>query len=128
MWAVYLRSLSLTNFRNYANQQVEFSSPKTILVGENAQGKSNLLEAVEVLATLKSHRAGRDREFVRQGETAGNVVAVVDRLGTLHELAIDVRQQGRRSPAYDGGRLSPHWEGPTHAFGRRVIEAIVAAQ
>ena len=36
-------------------------------------------------------------------------------------------QQGRLSPAYDGGRLSPHWEGPTHAFGRRVIEAIVAA-
>ena len=102
IWAVYLRSLSLTNFRNYANQQVEFSSPKTILVGENAQGKSNLLEAVEVLATLKSHRAGRDREFVRQGEQVGNVMAVVDRLGTLHELAIDVRQQGRRSLRLDG--------------------------
>ncbi|MEM8714980.1 MAG: AAA family ATPase, partial [Cyanobacteria bacterium P01_G01_bin.4] len=99
---MYLRSLSLTNFRNYASQQVEFSSPKTILVGENAQGKSNLLEAVEVLATLKSHRAGRDREFVRQGETAGNVVATVERLGTLHELAIAVRQQGRRSLRLDG--------------------------
>ncbi|MGK7911204.1 MAG: DNA replication/repair protein RecF [Synechococcus sp.] len=99
---MYLRSLSLTNFRNYTNQQVNFSSPKTILVGENAQGKSNLLEAVEVLATLKSHRAGRDREFVRQGETAGNVVAIVDRLGTRHELAIDVRQQGRRLLRLDG--------------------------
>ena len=101
-WAVYLRSLSLKNFRNYASQQVEFSSPKTILVGENAQGKSNLLEAIAVLSTLKSHRAVRDREFVRQGETTGNVVAIVDRLGTLHELAIDVRQQGRRSLRLDG--------------------------
>ncbi len=97
-----LRSLLLTNFRNYTEQQVDFRSPKTILVGENAQGKSNLLEAVELLATLRSHRASRDREFVQQGATAGKIFAVVDRLGTLHELAIDLRQQGRRSLRIDG--------------------------
>ena len=39
---------------------------------------------------------------------------------------LELLQQGRRSPAYDGGRLSPHWEGPTHQFGRQVIEGIVA--
>ena len=99
---MYLRSLHLSNFRNYAQQQVEFGSPKTILVGENAQGKSNLLEAVELLATLKSHRASRDREFVRRGATAGKILATIDRLGTLHEMAVDLRQQGRRSLRLDG--------------------------
>lgn len=41
-------------------------------------------------------------------------------IGMLERL-----QQGRLSPAYDGGRLSPHWEGPTHQFGARIIEKIV---
>lgn len=39
---------------------------------------------------------------------------------------LELLQQGRLSPAYDGGRLSPHWEGPTHDFGRRLIERILA--
>lgn len=39
---------------------------------------------------------------------------------------LELLQQGRLSPAYDGGRLSPHWEGPTHDFGRRIIEKIIA--
>lgn len=37
---------------------------------------------------------------------------------------LELLQQGRLSPAYDGGRLSPHWEGPTHEFGRRIVEKI----
>ena len=53
MLSVYLQQLHLIQFRNYIAQQVEFSAPKTILVGPNAQGKSNLLEAVELLSTLK---------------------------------------------------------------------------
>lgn len=39
---------------------------------------------------------------------------------------LELLQQGRLSPAYDGGRLSPHWEGPTHQFGRRIVEKIIA--
>ncbi|MEB3210227.1 MAG: AAA family ATPase, partial [Leptolyngbyaceae bacterium] len=58
--SMYLKSLQLRHFRNYVDQFVAFTAPKTILVGENAQGKSNLLESVEVLATLRSHRASRD--------------------------------------------------------------------
>ena len=109
---VYLRSLHLLNFRNYADQAVAFAAPKTILVGENAQGKSNLLEAVELLATLKSHRASRDRDFVRRSlddaeppetpMTVARIAAVVDRLGATHELAIDLRVRGRRSLRLDG--------------------------
>ena len=38
---------------------------------------------------------------------------------------LELLQQGRLSPAYDGGRLSPYWEGPTHDFGRRIVEQIL---
>ena len=104
---MYLRSLHLLQFRNYTDQLVEFAAPKTILVGENAQGKSNLLEAVELLATLKSHRASRDRDFVNRTlehteKAAAHIAAVVDRLGTRHELAIALRMRGRRSLRVDG--------------------------
>lgn len=40
--------------------------------------------------------------------------------------ALELLQQGRLPPAYDGGRLSPHWEGPTHDFGGRVVERILS--
>ncbi|WP_017324005.1 DNA replication/repair protein RecF [Synechococcus sp. PCC 7336] len=99
---MYLRSLHLRHFRNYTDQLATFESPKTILVGDNAQGKSNLLEAVELLATLASHRANRDREFVQNTHPVGALAAELDRHGTLHELSIDLRAQGRRSLRVDG--------------------------
>jgi DNA replication and repair protein RecF len=96
---MFLQSLHLRQFRNYRDQRVEFGAPKTILVGENAQGKSNLLEAVELLATLRSHRAVRDRELVRDGESAGQITALLDRtIGTV-DLALTLRSNGRRTVA-----------------------------
>ncbi|MEM9245703.1 MAG: AAA family ATPase, partial [Cyanobacteria bacterium P01_F01_bin.153] len=65
---MYLKQLQLKQFRNYSEQTVDFRAPKTILVGDNAQGKSNVLEAIELLATLNSHRTHRDRELVQWGQ------------------------------------------------------------
>ena len=70
---MFLSHLYLQNFRNYSSQSVAFSAPKTILLGDNAQGKSNLLEAVELLATLKSHRTSRDRDLVKEEASTGHI-------------------------------------------------------
>lgn len=67
-------------------------------------------------ATSEAHREAR-----------AGVIAMWDDLNREDIGMLELLQEGRRSPAYDGGRLSPHWEGPTHQFGRRVIEKIVAA-
>jgi len=99
---VYLRFLHLWHFRNYRDQGIPFEAPKTLLVGENAQGKTNLLEAVELLATLRSRRAGRDRELVQQGEEKGRIAATVERLGVAHELVMELRSQGGRSLRVNG--------------------------
>jgi DNA replication and repair protein RecF len=61
---VHLTSLSLTNFRNYRALSLELPSGVSVFHGLNAQGKSNLLEAVEVLSTGRSSRAGVEREMV----------------------------------------------------------------
>ena len=96
---MYLKSLHLRSFRNYIDRQIEFTARKTILVGNNAQGKSNLLEAVELLASLKSHRATRDRELVLDSAKAGQVEATVERAYGTSELSMVFRKQGGRTVA-----------------------------
>jgi DNA replication and repair protein RecF len=102
---MYLKSLHLKYFRNYRDQQVEFVAPKTILVGENAQGKSNLLEAVELLATLRSHRSLRDRELILESEPAGQITATLDRQVGEVDLGIMFRSNGRRTVSLNGEGL-----------------------
>jgi DNA replication and repair protein RecF len=94
---MYLKTLHLRFFRNYRDQQVNFDAQKTILVGNNAQGKSNLLESVELLATLRSHRTSRDRELVLEGEQTAQIEGYLDRAYGSAELALTLRQQGRRT-------------------------------
>jgi DNA replication and repair protein RecF len=61
---MHLAHLSITNFRNYVRSELDFPSPVTIVQGANAQGKTNLLEAVFYLATGQSPRARSDRELI----------------------------------------------------------------
>jgi DNA replication and repair protein RecF len=99
---MYLKTLHLRQFRNYREQRVDFHAPKTILVGENAQGKSNLLEAVEILATLRSHRVSRDRDLVMDDYDAGQINAVLERETGLTEMTLTLRSSGRRSAVLNG--------------------------
>jgi DNA replication and repair protein RecF len=99
---MYLKSLHLKHFRNYAEQSVDFTAAKTILLGDNAQGKSNLLEAVELLSALKSHRTSRDRDFVQDGHTFAQIVGNLSRETGDVELAMTIRESGRRSVAQNG--------------------------
>ncbi|MGQ4647715.1 DNA replication/repair protein RecF [Lyngbya aestuarii] len=96
---MYLKTLHLRQFRNYRECLVDFGAPKTILVGNNAQGKSNLLEAVELLSTLKSHRSGRDRDLVLETAAYGQIRANLERVYGSVELALTLRTQGRRTVA-----------------------------
>lgn len=99
---MYLKTIHLRQFRNYQDQKVEFTAAKTILVGNNAQGKSNLLEAVELLATLRSHRLSRDRDLVREGEPTAQINATLERDTGTSDLTLTLRRNGRRSVALNG--------------------------
>ncbi len=105
---MYLKTLHLRQFRNYLDQKVTFDAPKTILVGNNAQGKSNLLEAVELLSTLKSHRVSRDRDLVLDSKPIGQIDATLDRLTGSIELSLTLRSQARRTCKLNGEPLRRH--------------------
>ena len=105
---MYLKTLHLRQFRNYRDCIVDFDAPKTILVGNNAQGKSNLLEAVELLSTLKSHRSVRDRDLVLEEAAVGQIHANLERAYGSVELALTLRTQGRRTVALNQESLRRH--------------------
>ena len=105
---MYLKTLHLRQFRNYSDQKVAFDAPKTILVGNNAQGKSNLLEAVELLSTLKSHRTARDRDLILDSKPIGQIEASLERQTGTIDLALTLHSQGRRNLKLNGEPLRRH--------------------
>lgn len=76
---MFLKTLKLTNFRNFSNLDFEFKTSLTVLVGNNAQGKSNLLESIYFLATTKSPKADKDEQLVKRDEIFLRVQGTVDR-------------------------------------------------
>ena len=62
---MYIESLELKNFRNYEDLSIVLDPGTNILYGDNAQGKTNVLEAVYLCGTTKSHRGSKDKEMIR---------------------------------------------------------------
>ena len=62
-----IQSIELNNFRNYENLQISFDEGTNILFGDNAQGKTNILEAAYLSGTTKSHKGSKDKEMIRFG-------------------------------------------------------------
>jgi DNA replication and repair protein RecF len=87
---VHLDTLDLTDYRNYGELHLALGSGRFVLAGDNAQGKSNLCEAIRLLATMRSFRAGTDRELVRFGAPGyfARVAAQVSRVEGPLQLEI----------------------------------------
>ncbi len=68
-----LKQINLNNFRNYQKLNLNFDERPALLLGNNAAGKSNLLEAIYLLSTGKSQRVGEEVELIKQGEEVGRV-------------------------------------------------------
>jgi DNA replication and repair protein RecF len=92
---VTLHSIALRDFRNLARLDLEFPAAGVAVVGENGQGKSNLLEAIYYLHLLRSVRGARDVDVVRFG-APGFHISARTRGGVHHELSAGFERQGRR--------------------------------
>lgn len=95
---MYLRHLSLTNFRNFSRLDVDIPAGNLLLVGDNAQGKTSLLEAVFFLATMVSFHASSDRELIsflaaRESQAVARIVADYQRGHSEHRLEIRIIQE-----------------------------------
>lgn len=107
---MYLTNLNLREFRNYNQQTLSFTAAKTVILGKNAQGKSNLLEAIQLLATLRSPRVSRDRDLVKDGAALAQITARCRRSLSETELAMQLRREGRRTLRLNGVTLTRHLE------------------
>ena len=92
---VVLRTLALRDYRNLARTDLAFPAAGAVVIGDNGQGKSNLLEAIYYLHLLRSVRGARDVDVVRFG-AAGFHIAARTEGGVNHELSAGFERQGRR--------------------------------
>ena len=82
-----IKELKLINFRNYSNITIKFGSNMNIFVGDNAQGKTNILESIVILALTKSHRVGINPNIVmKKAKIKGNIKNDL----LLNKLEIDI--------------------------------------
>lgn len=97
-----IKSLELLNYRNYEKLQMIFSEGTNILYGNNAQGKTNILESIYVCATTKSHRGSRDKDMIRFDQDDAHIRMFVDKNGIEHKIDIHLKKNKTKGVAIDG--------------------------
>ena len=97
-----IKSLELLDYRNYKTLQMEFSEGTNILYGNNAQGKTNILESIYVCATTKSHRGSRDKDMIRFEQEDAHIRMFVEKRGIEHKIDIHLKKNKTKGVAIDG--------------------------
>ena len=98
---MFVKSLSLCDFRNYCKQVVDFGEGLNIIEGPNTAGKTNLVEAVYLCGVGKSPRAGRDRELIRLGCESAHITLTVQKKYRSNRIDIHLTPKGK-TIAVDG--------------------------
>ena len=90
-----IKSIELQNFRNYEDLNISFDEGTNIFYGDNAQGKTNILEAAYLSGTTKSHKCSKDKEMIRFGEQEAHIRTIV--VKKEKEYQIDMHLKNNRS-------------------------------
>ena len=86
-----VKSLELKNFRNYERLSIDFDPSTNIIYGDNAQGKTNILEAICVSGTSRSHRGSRDKDMIRFGEQEAHIRTIVEKNSSEYRIDIHLK-------------------------------------
>lgn len=97
-----INSIILENFRNYKNLELDFDDSRNIIVGENAQGKTNLIEAIYLTAFARSFRTNNSAELVMFGEDSGRVSTDITSEDIEKNINIVIRSDGKKMIKKDG--------------------------
>ena len=92
---MWLKNLSIKQFRNYHNIEIDFNPKLNVFVGRNAQGKTNLLESIYFLALTRSHRTKTDKNLIQFEEEQLQVSGILQKKTASIPLEIDLTQKGR---------------------------------
>ena len=99
---MYIESIQLKNFRNYESLQLNLDKGTNIFFGDNAQGKTNILEAAYLCGTTKSHKGSKDREVIRFGEEEAHIRMMVKKDGLSYKLDMHLRKNRSKGAAING--------------------------
>ena len=94
---MFLKSLELSNFRNISKENLEFKKNINIFIGNNAQGKTNILESIYFLAITRSHRTHNELNLIKKDELYTKVSGVYDDdKDNIHYLSILLNEKGKK--------------------------------
>lgn len=94
---MHLEEIKLANYRNYETADVSFSEGINVFLGENAQGKTNLMEAIYVLAMTRSHRTSNDKELIHCQEDFARLTGLIQKKNTSFQLEITISSKGKKA-------------------------------
>ncbi len=100
-----IKSLELMNFRNYDLLDLKFSEGTNILYGDNAQGKTNVLEAIYLSATTKSHKGSKDKDIVNFHAEEAHIRTYLEKEGIEYKVDMHLRKNKSKGIAVDGQKL-----------------------
>ena len=100
-----IKKIELSDYRNYETLELEFDKGTNILFGDNAQGKTNILEAIYVAATTKSHKGSKDSEIVRFGKDEAHIRTYLEKAGVETRVDMHLRRAKSKGIAIDSQKI-----------------------
>lgn len=100
-----IKSLELADFRNYDELNISFDKGTNILYGDNAQGKTNILEAIYVSATTKSHKGSKDKEIVNFNKEEAHIRTYLEKEDVEYRVDMHLRKNKSKGIAIDGQKI-----------------------
>lgn len=97
-----IESIELKNYRNYVELHMDFSPGTNILYGDNAQGKTNILESLYVCSTAKSHRGSKDRDMIRFGQEESHIKLNVRKSDIPYRIDMHLKKNKAKGIAING--------------------------
>lgn len=97
-----VKSIDLKNFRNYTIEHIEFDENTNILYGDNAQGKTNVLEAVFISGTTKSHKGSKDSELIKFNESESHIKTIINRNEIDYRIDMHLKKNKAKGIAING--------------------------
>jgi DNA replication and repair protein RecF len=91
-----LTKLQLKNFRNYDNLDLNFNKKINIFIGNNAQGKTNILESIYVLSLTKSHRTNKDLYLIKQNSLFTKIIGTINDEDKINKYEVLINENGKR--------------------------------
>lgn len=100
-----IKSLELADFRNYDSLNISFDTGTNILYGDNAQGKTNILEAIYISATTRSHKGSKDREIINFAKEEAHIRTYLEKEDVQYRVDMHLRKSKSKGIAIDGQKI-----------------------